>query len=151
MRKRHSYKRLTSTQHAHPTSSSTFTMEVILLIAILACFLICVSSFRTRRKRLSPAPYPPTPPGHFLLGNLRDIQHKTLRYHYDELAKTYGTHHHHNCALSLTCCPGLGEIFHISALGQHIIVLNTEEAAYELFTSRSAIYSDRPQFAMVDL
>ncbi|TFK95972.1 hypothetical protein BDV98DRAFT_586713 [Pterulicium gracile] len=54
-------------------------------------------------------------------------------YRYDELIATYG------------------EIFHLSALGQHIIVLNTEEAAHELFTRRSAIYSDRPPLAMVDL
>lgn len=55
------------------------------------------------------------------------------RYHYDNLAKRYG------------------EIFHLSALGKHIVVVNTEEAAYELFTRRSAVYSDRAQLPMVSI
>lgn len=103
-----------------------FALIIVLLVAALSAHTI-------RRRKRGALPYPPTPPGQFFFGNLRDIQHKTLRYRYDELAKTYG------------------EIFHLSALGQHIVVLNTEEAAYELFTRRSAIYSDRPQLALVDL
>lgn len=103
------------------------------IFALLILVVAALSVYNIRRRKRGSLPYPPTPPSDFLLGNLRDIQHKTLRYRYDELAKTYG------------------EIFHLSALGQHIVVLNTEEAAYELFTRRSAIYSDRPQLAMVDL
>ena len=85
------------------------------------------------KRRGNSLPYPPTPPGHFLLGNLRDVTAPQQRYHYDELAKRYG------------------EIFHLSALGEHIVVVNSEEAAYELFTRRSAIYSDRPQPPMIKL
>jgi hypothetical protein len=40
---------------------------------------------------------------------------------------------------------------HIKVPGQHIIVLDTMEAAIDLLDKRGSIYSDRPQTIMVDL
>ena len=54
----------------------------------------------------------------------------------------------------LTVCVNyvnLGDVLHLSVLGKSIVVLNTEEAAFELLDKRSAIYSDRPRFPMQDL
>ncbi len=35
------------------------------------------------------------------------------------------------------------DIVHATALGTHIIILNSAKAVYELFEKRSSIYSDR--------
>lgn len=44
-----------------------------------------------------------------------------------------------------------GDVMHISALGQSIVVLGSEKAAIDLLDKRSASYSDRPNFPMHDL
>ncbi|KAH9028791.1 cytochrome P450 [Lactarius hengduanensis] len=38
-----------------------------------------------------------------------------------------------------------GDVFHLNAMGQHIVVLNTQKAAADLLDRRAAIYSDRPR------
>ena len=35
------------------------------------------------------------------------------------------------------------DIVHVSALGTHVVVLNSAKAVHELFEKRSSIYSDR--------
>ena len=35
------------------------------------------------------------------------------------------------------------DVIHLDLLGTHLLVVNTREAAFELFEKRSAIYSDR--------
>lgn len=42
-----------------------------------------------------------------------------------------------------------GDIVHLEAFGQHIIVLNTLKATKDLFERRSAIYSGRPVAVML--
>ncbi|KAF9045138.1 cytochrome P450 [Panaeolus papilionaceus] len=44
-----------------------------------------------------------------------------------------------------------GDIIHVDAAGQPIIILNSAEAARELLDRRSAIYSDRPRLEMASL
>jgi len=44
-----------------------------------------------------------------------------------------------------------GDVVHIEALGQHIIVLSSAEACDDLLAKRGAIYSDRPDFTMAKL
>ena len=44
-----------------------------------------------------------------------------------------------------------GDVMHVSALGQSIVVLGSEKAAIDLLDKRSASYSDRPNFPMHDL
>ncbi|EED82914.1 predicted protein [Postia placenta Mad-698-R] len=43
---------------------------------------------------------------------------------------------------------GTGDILHLDALGQHIIVINSAKVARELLDKRSAIYSGRPHLVM---
>lgn len=44
----------------------------------------------------------------------------------------------------------IGPIMSINVFGQNVIILNDAKAASELLDKRSAIYSDRPTFPMVD-
>lgn len=39
---------------------------------------------------------------------------------------------------------GIGDIVYLKALGQHIIILSSEEVAQDLLVQRSTIYSSRP-------
>ncbi|KAI0767200.1 cytochrome P450 [Fomes fomentarius] len=48
-------------------------------------------------------------------------------------------------------CQTYGEIVHLDALGQHIIVLGSQEAISEILDKRSARFSNRPPSAMSDL
>ena len=45
----------------------------------------------------------------------------------------------------------LGDVVHLEALGQHIIILSLPEACDELLIKRGATYSDRPAFTMATL
>lgn len=42
----------------------------------------------------------------------------------------------------------LGDVMHISLLGQHVVILNSVKAVTDLFERRSALYSSRPQSTM---
>jgi hypothetical protein len=44
-----------------------------------------------------------------------------------------------------------GGLVHASALGQHIIIVNSVKTAFELFEKRSHIYSDRPVIPMIEM
>ncbi len=44
-----------------------------------------------------------------------------------------------------------GDLVHASALGQHIIIINSVKTAFELFEKRSHIYSDRPVIPMIEM
>jgi len=36
-----------------------------------------------------------------------------------------------------------GDVIHLESFGQHVVVLNTQEASLDLLEKRSSIYSDR--------
>lgn len=42
----------------------------------------------------------------------------------------------------------IGDVIHLSALGQSIIILNSARSIYDLLERRSALYSDRPSTVM---
>ncbi|TFY67214.1 hypothetical protein EVJ58_g1763 [Rhodofomes roseus] len=44
-----------------------------------------------------------------------------------------------------------GDVVHLEALSDHIVILNSVQAAKDLLDGRSAIYSDRPASTMADL
>jgi hypothetical protein len=46
-------------------------------------------------------------------------------------------------------CPG--DVIHYNVLGQSFIVLNSHQAAVDLFDKRGAIYSGRPQFPLFEM
>jgi hypothetical protein len=43
----------------------------------------------------------------------------------------------------------VGDVVHVSVLGQSLVILNSVEAVSDLLDARSQIYSDRPFFTMV--
>ena len=43
----------------------------------------------------------------------------------------------------------LGDVIHLSAFGQHMIILNSAQAAWDLLEKRSSIYSDRNHMTML--
>jgi hypothetical protein len=43
-----------------------------------------------------------------------------------------------------------GDVVHIKALGQHIVILGSAQAALDLLHHRGSIYSDRHQAVMVN-
>lgn len=51
------------------------------------------------------------------------------------------------CRADSLCTPG--DVIYLNALGQSIVVLNSQQAALDLLQRRAAIYSDRPQTVVV--
>ncbi|KAG8981362.1 hypothetical protein FRB93_008728 [Tulasnella sp. JGI-2019a] len=75
-------------------------------------------------------PYPPGPPGDFIIGNLRQMPLKYAWFAFDEWRRKYGP------------------INYLNIAGKPIVVIHTQEAAVDLLDRRSAIYSERPRFVM---
>ena len=44
-----------------------------------------------------------------------------------------------------------GDVVHVNAMGQHIVYLNTYEAACDLLEKRTSKYSDRPMTEMIKM
>ncbi|KAF8139506.1 cytochrome P450, partial [Mycena galopus ATCC 62051] len=79
-------------------------------------------------------PLPPGPSPQPLVGNFRDLPTKLPWLTYSKWGLQYDS-----------------DLVHASALGQHVVVVNSVKTAVELFDKRSHIYSDRPVMAMVKL
>ena len=90
------------------------------------------SWIRYRKANPLGLPYPPGPKPLPLLGNLLDVPSSYYWLTYAVWAKKYG------------------DINHISVFGQHIVILNSIEACTDLLEKRSAKYSDRPRFPMMN-
>lgn len=116
-------------------------LALFAVIAISAVTLHLSSRSRTRR-------YPPGPPGQPFIGHLRDLATKPPHLYYTELKKIYGTHHSANIVsrpvLTVALYENSGDVVHVSALGQPIILIGSWEAANQLLGKRGSIYSDRP-------
>ncbi|KAK7037753.1 hypothetical protein VNI00_010714 [Paramarasmius palmivorus] len=70
--------------------------------------------------------YPPGPPGRMVVGNLWQIPAKKPWLAYTKWAKRYG------------------DIMHLQAVNDHIVVLSSVKVVNDLFEKRSRIYSGRP-------
>ncbi|KAJ7578116.1 cytochrome P450 [Mycena floridula] len=101
-------------------------------IVFLGFSLVLLALGRRARLRRN-LPYPPGPTPRFLVGNVADVPKTRSWLKFTEWMPTYGP------------------VMHFRIFNQHILVLNTVEAANELLSHRSALYSDRPSFPMADL
>jgi len=78
-------------------------------------------------------PLPPGPKPLPLIGNLLEIPTEEQWLTATEWSKQYG------------------EVVHVNAIGQHLVYLNSYEAANDLLELRSANYSDRLVTEMIDM
>ncbi|TFY60082.1 hypothetical protein EVJ58_g5367 [Rhodofomes roseus] len=118
---------------------------VVCTVALVVCYayqsgplvaiLVCVSAHLATQviSAARTKPYPPGPRGWPVLGNLLQIPQDSPWLTYSAWADTYG------------------EVVHLKALSDHLVILNTAQAAKDLLDGRSTIYSDRPGSVMTEL
>ncbi|OSX62590.1 hypothetical protein POSPLADRAFT_1142232 [Postia placenta MAD-698-R-SB12] len=107
-----------------PGVASPATLAVAAVTFLTALVLYELFTYRKRRSM---------PPGPFrwpFIGNTLQIPQVHPWLTYSRWAQVYG------------------DILHLDALGQHIIVINSAKIARELLDKRSAIYSGRPHLVM---
>ncbi|CAL1708143.1 unnamed protein product [Somion occarium] len=93
----------------------------------VSVLLVCAIAYHFRNR----AQYPPSPPKHWLLGNLLDMP-RTVDW--DKL---------------LSWKRDYGGLTYLTAFGQSVLVLNTPEVIKDLLDKRAKNYSHRPQTVMV--
>ncbi|KAK7048410.1 O-methylsterigmatocystin oxidoreductase [Favolaschia claudopus] len=108
-----------------------FQVSSLVELFLAAVFLKIFHKFFYAWKHV--LPFPPGPPPRFLVGNSRDLPQKQPWLTYTEWGRRYG------------------ELVHASALGHHIVIVNSVKTANELFEKRSHVYSDRPVITMIEL
>ncbi|KAF7374549.1 O-methylsterigmatocystin oxidoreductase [Mycena sanguinolenta] len=100
-----------------------------LSIALLSFSLKFVNAWQRRQ-----LPFPPGPSPYPIIGNFRDIPTKLPWLTYTKWGIQYGS-----------------DIVHASALGQHIVVINSVKTTVEIFEKRAHVYSSRPVLTMLEL
>ena len=114
-------------------------LALVVFVGILAAWI------NTRRR----SGLPPGPPAKYPWFGTPLTVTKGARWHlYTEWAKTYGVTIYtctSNTELTETTA---GDIMHFTSYGRDYVVLNTYEAARDLLSLRSRIYSDRPKMTM---
>ncbi|KDQ55455.1 hypothetical protein JAAARDRAFT_180898 [Jaapia argillacea MUCL 33604] len=103
------------------------------LAVLLIVFLLSWSYFARKRGNTRGLPYPPGPKQLPIIGNARDIPQQSPWLTYTEWGKKYG------------------DIMHVQAFGSHVVIVNSERVAVDLFEKRSKIYSDRIMGKMTEL
>src|SRR6266404_1640051 len=121
-------------------SSSDSTTYFLAAVVLFACTLCLVTKLAQR----TTCNLPPGPRGLPLIG---DVLHSADQEWLASLQRKdeYGDRHISD-ALSTPLMHALGEMMYISALGQGILVLNSQRVAVDLLEKRSNIYSDRPHY-----
>ena len=51
----------------------------------------------------------------------------------------------------LSCGKSIGDVLHLSAFGEHIVVLGNQQVILDLLDKQSIATSDRPQHALIEL
>ncbi|KAF5329779.1 hypothetical protein D9619_009098 [Psilocybe cf. subviscida] len=112
----------------HPTAQLWMAISILTIITLKLTKLL--SDIKRNPARL---PLPPGPKGYPIIGNILDMPRSNQWRVYDDWAKTYG------------------DVLSFEILGQRVVILNSLEAAQDLLEKRSAIYSDRPRWPMLEL
>jgi len=106
------------------------TFQTVLIGASTTVLLLLVRSILRKRRLAALGPLPPGPKGIPILGNALDLPKTQEWLTYEKWGKEHGP------------------IVHVDAMGQPIVILNSQKAAVDLLDKRSATYSDRPYLAM---
>lgn len=119
------------------------SLILTLVLVLLALYLLWSRAVGQRNR------HPPGPSRLPLLGSVhhlsQEYQHKKLA----ELAETYGLSQTsiRGVLHSLSAVPG--DVMYLQLFRWPAVVLNSVQAAQDLFEKRSSIYSDRPRFTLV--
>jgi len=105
------------------------TMDHPSVVFVCVAFSLLFLGRLFRRPKL---PYPPGPKGLPIVGNIYDVPQRYEWVEYAKWSKALGS-----------------DVIHMNLAGTHLLVVNSHEAATELFEKRSAIWSDRPRMPMV--
>lgn len=103
----------------------------VVVLAFGAALALLVFLYHRNKFTSHILPLPPGPEPLPLLGNLFDLPLTREYETYTKWGKLYG------------------DVVHVYALGKHIVVLNSVDAANELLDVRATIYSGRPVIPML--
>lgn len=106
---------------------------------------VIVITLLLRKKWSLKLPYPPGPKGLPLIGNIQDIPSSQEWLTYARWGREFSQSRFPNIVVTpLTLLHNLdSDVIRLNLAGSHVLVVNTHDAAFELFDRRSAIYSDR--------
>ena len=107
-------------------------ITIVHVLVLAGLFLFAVKKVFVDRKKL--AKLPPGPKALPLVGNIRDLPPDGMQ-EWRHWLKAKDAH---------------GPISSVTVLGQTIVILHDQKAAYELMEKRSAIYSSRPHMEFAD-
>ncbi|KAJ3927488.1 MAG: cytochrome P450 [Lentinula lateritia] len=116
---------ITSGEPIKPIKSPSI-FQSLSLLAFVACYLVLRASARSARTLPGPGSYP-------IIGNILSlpIQNPWLTFTKWKVI--------------------FGDVVHLRGLRQSIIILNSKQAMDDLLDRRGAIYSNRPQFTVVEM
>ena len=135
-------------------------MVVPLALWFLSIVLVCyhavahVLRLARWRSRSRGRPLPPGPTGMPIVGNALCMRQPELWKAYQTLCKTYGQYcdlHTMILNLHMYCGTPIGDVVHLSAFGEHIVVLGSEQAICDLLDKQSVVTSDRRQHHLLEL
>jgi hypothetical protein len=123
----------------------TYLLGAVIIVVVVV--IITNIKLRTRKQ----ASLPPGPPAEWLFGHARTMPREGQAEFFHEMGKAYGMYH--DAVTDSTMAEHLfdvhiGDVTYFKALKKSIVMLNSAQAAIDLLTKRSSIYSDRPRFVM---
>ena len=127
----------------------TLTLTGIVLFASLLLYLRSLAAWRARSRR---RPLPPGPKPLPIVANMFDWPKTNQWIVFRDMCAQYG-----ECVQFNKLCDQCvfifftGDIVHLKILGQHMAVLGSPEAIFELLEKRSANTSDRQQVPLMAL